>query len=192
MGCDIHTVGQIRGRDGKWETKRENIADEWRTYDSFAVLANVRNGSGFAGCDTGEGWKPIAEPRGLPEGFKMKYEDHIYDYDEKKKWMGDHSHSWVTLKELKDKIKTYKNKLYEIHGMISLEQYKQLQSGKIPDNWCEYTNAKDYVRTTWKVSCLKRLKWLTLVVKELELILECSYEDNIKDEDVRMVFGFDS
>ena len=32
----------------------------------FAILAGVRNGYGFAGCDTGDGFRPIAPPRGLP------------------------------------------------------------------------------------------------------------------------------
>lgn len=37
-----------------------------RNYDVFGILADVRNGSGFAGIDTGDGFVPIDSPRGLP------------------------------------------------------------------------------------------------------------------------------
>jgi hypothetical protein len=39
---------------------------KYRNYDVFAILANVRNGRGFAGVVTGGGFNPIAMPRGLP------------------------------------------------------------------------------------------------------------------------------
>lgn len=38
-----------------------------RNYDLFAILADVRNGRGFAGVKTGEGFVPISPPRGLPD-----------------------------------------------------------------------------------------------------------------------------
>ncbi len=37
-----------------------------RHYDVFAMLANVRNGFGFAGVDTGDGFEPLSDGRGLP------------------------------------------------------------------------------------------------------------------------------
>jgi hypothetical protein len=37
-----------------------------RNYDVFAILADVRNGRGFAGVDTGDGFVPIDNPRGFP------------------------------------------------------------------------------------------------------------------------------
>jgi len=37
-----------------------------RNYNWFAVLADVRNGRGFAGIKTGEGFDPIADPKGFP------------------------------------------------------------------------------------------------------------------------------
>lgn len=40
-----------------------------RNYDWFAILANVRNGRGFAGLYTGSGFDVIAEPRGYPENI---------------------------------------------------------------------------------------------------------------------------
>lgn len=37
-----------------------------RNYDVFGILADVRNGRGFAGSDTGDGFIPISLPKGLP------------------------------------------------------------------------------------------------------------------------------
>ena len=37
-----------------------------RNYNLFAILANVRNGTAFAGCKTGEGFNPISNPKGVP------------------------------------------------------------------------------------------------------------------------------
>lgn len=93
MGCDIHSFAEVR-KEGKWvkvgkvfpnpyhDPERPNSVEEdgfeWnakltdhpydcRNYDMFAILANVRNGRGFAGCDTGDGFRPIAMPRGMPK-----------------------------------------------------------------------------------------------------------------------------
>lgn len=38
-----------------------------RNYNVFGILADVRNGYGFAGVDTGDGFVPIDSPRGLPD-----------------------------------------------------------------------------------------------------------------------------
>jgi hypothetical protein len=68
-----------------------------RNYDLFAILANVRNGYGFAGCDTGDGFRPISMPKGLPEDISGTVEL------EAEKWAGDgHSHSYHTLQDLLD------------------------------------------------------------------------------------------
>jgi hypothetical protein len=49
--------------------KREFQADpsSARNYDWFAILADVRNGRGFAGVSTGEGFNVTAMPKGLPD-----------------------------------------------------------------------------------------------------------------------------
>lgn len=89
MGCDIHPHYEVR-RGGKWERhdargkyetgkyddgSPHTDYDKWwadplyigRNYDLFAILANVRNGVGFAGVRTGGGFTPIAMPRGIPQ-----------------------------------------------------------------------------------------------------------------------------
>ena len=108
MGCDIHAVVQVR-KEGKWETIDDRGPEgvtggyRWRVlsnrnYAVFSILANVRNFS------TAVPWPSIANPRGLPDEFGMEDECHTDamddDLDGEKMWMGDHSHSWVTLQEL--------------------------------------------------------------------------------------------
>lgn len=129
MGCDIHMAVEVR-RGGVWERalppveSRDPQMVEWaagddagtyyakqaetvwywrRSYNLFAVLANVRNGYGFAGTPTGNEVIPISEPRGLPDdmsaGVRRLLED-TPDHDEDDIWLGDHSHSWLTLDEV--------------------------------------------------------------------------------------------
>lgn len=66
MGTDIHSIAQVK-RDGQWVTVAIGIAGDQRNYNTFAMLANVRNGRGFAGCWTSTGFPVIHEPRGLPK-----------------------------------------------------------------------------------------------------------------------------
>lgn len=119
MGCDIHLIVQAR-RDGAWEDVVLNIDDEpgyrwvdedsydsfWepRSYATFALLAGVRH-------DTADGLIPISKPRGLPDDFECEdsrtmwgqgqYRSLIGDVERNGKDLGEHSHSWVTLAELK-------------------------------------------------------------------------------------------
>ncbi len=66
-----------------------------RNYDLFAILANVRNGRGFAGIKTGEGFNPISEPKGLPEDVSPEVKQSSDDWD-----VDGHSHSWHTVADL--------------------------------------------------------------------------------------------
>lgn len=70
MGTDIHSVAQVRN-DGKWTTVLQCVGGDRRNYDTFAQLANVRNGIGFAGITTGSGFDPLDMPRGFPEDFEI-------------------------------------------------------------------------------------------------------------------------
>lgn len=68
-----------------------------RNYDAFSILADVRNGYGFAGIPTGAGFKPIAEPKGIPDDasdyYRHKAEQRNGDH---------HSFSYFTVEELKN------------------------------------------------------------------------------------------
>jgi hypothetical protein len=112
MGCDIHFYTEKRNAEtGKWEfvgeVTREGEGDEkWvsgtslydgRSYNLFAILANVRNGRGFAGCKTGEGFAPISLPRGIPEDASAEYREIVDCWD-----CDGHSHSYHTLRQLLD------------------------------------------------------------------------------------------
>lgn len=95
MGCDIHTIAEVK-ENGVWKRNTDIIfknpyfdeteknkpkKEQWdfvlnefssnppssSNYDWFAILADVRNGIGFAGISTGEGFSVIAEPKGLPD-----------------------------------------------------------------------------------------------------------------------------
>lgn len=68
-----------------------------RNYGLFAILADVRNGTGFAGVKTGEPTTPIDLPRGLPDDASEVY------LAEVEHWGVDgHSHTYFTLAELLD------------------------------------------------------------------------------------------
>ncbi len=113
MGCDIHLYVEAR-ENGAWVSKDKWTPDEpeegeaprvrvdyhnriysGRNYNLFAILANVRNGYGFAGCDTGDGFVPISDPKGLPHDVSdlVRAESDAWDSD-------GHSHSWHAVADL--------------------------------------------------------------------------------------------
>jgi|SRR5690554_4435721 len=112
------------------ETKQPQ--EEWayngRNYNLFAILADVRNGIGFAGIKTGEGFNPISKPRGVPKDASDYYLQEV-DY-----WDGDgHSHSYHTLKQLKEYDWNQETVQY---GVIPENYYKELkESGENPEMW---------------------------------------------------------
>jgi hypothetical protein len=108
MGTDIHLYVEHRTPEG-WASCDAWGPDKYtegmvsvpygeqfytgRSYDLFAILADVRNGRGFGGIVTGSGFVPIAAPRGLP--FDMSPELEAYA-----EAACDHTPSWLTLAEL--------------------------------------------------------------------------------------------
>lgn len=113
MGCDIHFYVERRV-DGIWVSADKWTPDKYaeegetrltvdyddhfyngRNYDLFAIFADVRNGNGFAEVDTGDGFKPIASPKGLPSDISEQIflESEAYGCD-------GHSHSWHTVADL--------------------------------------------------------------------------------------------
>jgi hypothetical protein len=104
MGCDIHLYVERR-ENGAWITCDQWSKDEGddyphvdyqksfyrgRNYDLFAIFADVRNGRGFAGCETGDGFVPICAPRGVPDDCCPEYRAAVEGYGE-----DGHSHSWL-------------------------------------------------------------------------------------------------
>lgn len=173
-----------------------------RAYDVFAVLADVRNGVGFAGCNTGDGFQPISEPRGLPE-----------DMDEKsRKYLsGEHSQSWLLLSEVLA-TDAYWNKTTKKRGWVSVEEYKlwKASGAKWPRNYCgdvsggmvrhclphemdrylesgfPEAEAHYYCPLDWEVTYRESCRALWRVIPDIERI------DYRHPERIRLVFDFDS
>lgn len=115
MGCDIHLYAEHK-KNERWRPLRQPTESRYaegrkeypsefddRNYDVFAILANVRNGRGFAGAQTGTGFNPISDPRGLPEDLSAEFAAAHESLDDGPSlWFGDHSHSYLTLAELLD------------------------------------------------------------------------------------------
>lgn len=123
MGCDIHMYTEYH-RDGKWLPADAWAADtkygekpmripqhlrppQGRDYDFFGWLANVRNGT------WGEDFPVIAQPRGLPEDCCATIRAESIGWG-----CGGHSHSWLTLAELKAAWQTAKETRIKYSGAI--------------------------------------------------------------------------
>lgn len=145
MGCDIHSVFEVQGDDGVWraiyvenpteeeverlkwrtEDAKEDGKDppkglplEWdrRSYNVFSILADVRNGVGFAGIRTGRGFEPIAAGRGIPDDASPEIREKSDSYD-----VDGHSHTWVSLAEILDT--GWQNKVTALYGVVSVDEY---------------------------------------------------------------------
>lgn len=142
---DAHEVGDhavIATSNGRFQTDERHpcwsckgtkvVREQWwhdRNYNVFAILADVRNGTGFAGVRTSAGFAVIAEPRGVPadvsdevrqrieetgnrivsgriEWAGREDDDSLYERFEAtpEGWwdLGEHTPSWLTLAEIMD------------------------------------------------------------------------------------------
>ena len=227
MGCDIHIAIQRKETDGWREITYQDEPYDFqkekgvtirpgipvapagfhdRNYDLFGILADVRNGSGFAGVTTGEGWPSIAPGRGWPEGFNEESGGACPNYPEDgPRYMGDHSFTWVGLDELKafnwDGIGT------TLYGVVSAAQYENMMPGEKPTAWCGGVSGKDvqvydrpgyleakrmnrlakdsYVRIAWQESARSATgDWPGTVIPWLEQLAE--------GKPLRLIIGFDS
>ena len=161
MGTDIHMACEVK-RNGKWELVTDKVfKNSWyrpdseysweqeeytyipydnRCYNLFAILADVRNGTGFAGVKTGEAFNPISEPKGYPEDMCSELQSDVNgDYDEdaygsRPTLSNEHSASWLTLKELLD----YDwNQLHRNYGYVNEDTYRDfIMKGLHPESWC--------------------------------------------------------
>ena len=152
MGTDIHSIAQVQV-DGKWRTVAVGIGGDPRSYNMFAMLADVRNGYGFAGIKTSDPFPVIHERRGLPsdlalnedgDSLTIKSEDLLlsWDYggkrcdltsgrrscylgeDDNRMRMGDHSHSWCLLSELEFFVEQVASKHQStLYGIIDRAEY---------------------------------------------------------------------
>jgi len=156
MGCDIHTRveyfttvnGEQAWFDGDHYVRNKYFdgKDEWedeltvvdiyngRNYALFSTLAGVRNYG-----DT----EIIDEPRGIPSDANKFIKA---DYE---RWGCDaHTPSWFTLKELIDYQEA--EPVVKYSGMISPEASVNLDNGIYPEEWCQGTSIKTYIRREWE------------------------------------------
>jgi len=131
VGCDIHLYVEVK-RGKKWEVAYapESMRPEYdptgiaswyrgRNYDMFAVLADVRNGSGF---------DPIVEPRGVPGDCSKEVKAIV------KEWSSDgHSHSWLTVRELLDY--DWQGPTATHQGWVDTDEYGVFKEKGKPNSW---------------------------------------------------------
>lgn len=155
MGCDIHFYTEVKQPDGTWKLHGELVRDgddedSWvscseelydgRNYNLFAILADVRNGRGFAGIKTGEGFNPISDPRGVPDDASPEYKKIVEQWD-----CDGHSHSYHTLRQLLDFDWTQCTGLQgfvSVNGWLSWSRYRRAR-GFGPEEYCGGVNGPD-------------------------------------------------
>lgn len=144
-----------------------------RNYVLFALLADVRNGLDI---------KPLSKPKGIPKELSSDMDEYI------KEWGGDgHSHSWFTLKELKEidwnQIVDFEVHLtkedYLIYDKIkrlpyrSTERYFEDRPHKITLREFIFESCKEFIDT----------------IRDLENI---AHNEKVTEEQIRIVFFFDN
>ena len=111
-----------------------------RNYDLFAILANVRNGYGFAGVDTGDGFNPIAMPKGIPSNVSKVVRQ------EAERWGDDgHSHSYLTVKELLD---FNWNQTTTQRGVVSEKEYIMFKEKGVPEYYAGGVGGANIIHIT--------------------------------------------
>jgi hypothetical protein len=175
-----------------------------RNYDVFAILADVRNGHGFAGVETGEGFNSISSGRGVPDDVSEDVEEKL-GYDSHY-----HSVTYVTLRELVD----YDwNQTTTHYGVVSESEFRVWQEKGKPSSWSggvsggmvvhltneemdalingEYTREEGktyYTRVSWEETYAESASdFYPRCVEELKKL-----SDRTDLSDVRIVMGFDS
>jgi hypothetical protein len=218
MGCDIHSVAEVKVGESKygeefWEKAKcqfnsgydNKAVDEpiyQRNYDLFAILADVRNGCGFAGVKTGSGFEPITNPRGIPEDACTVIKAMCWDYGS-----DGHSHSHITLKELLEYDWKGQKTLHQ--GYVSLEVYKQFKetgnpypySGGVGGRSVIHVDNDEMDKLIKNDSFVEGKQYYTLIEWEATYYDSCKHFVDItipeleklgKPEDVRIVFFFDN
>lgn len=206
MGTDIHGVFQ-RQNNGAWSDVPSNY-EQGRHYQLFAVLANVRNGFGFAGIPTGEVVEPISQPRGLPDDFEVADGKlHPIDpnnlppwdrenYPDVTLWMGYHSFSWLTGEEMLAWFETAPSLLKT--GILSKDVYTSWDKVQPPSCYCASISGQGIVivdqdsaetTTDWThVLC----SWSSDLKQELAYFFDEVAKLVSEYGEIRFVFGFDS
>lgn len=190
-----------------WAGQPGKRREHWyhnRNYNVFAVLANVRNGYGFAGVMTGRGFNVIAEPRGLPEDLSYELEAHLANRVE-------HTPTWLNLREVEEfdwSQTTY------LCGVVNAREYLNWKKTGQPNSWgggisgpgiehvsneemdkfiadggeipkaSDWMTAKVYTRVEWEVTYEESCSDFLEAMKKLRA--------EYPKDNLRLVFYFDS
>ena len=189
MGCDIHTVVELK-KGNEW-VGIDELPEEFneRNYCTFAFLADVRNHFNTKGF----------KPKGYPDEMSEKSKKEL-----KEKWAGDsYSESYLTLRELDDCDKSdycsekcrivgaFYQKFKEFGGVLPKEMKveEEIISSSIIDI-IRQSVCPDVV-VKWQVSEDTQKK--TPVFRGIEALKEIAKKNNIDNfENIRIVFCFDN
>lgn len=209
MGTDIHFFAERKNANGQWECMHdedpkwggldESIFYSRRNYDLFSILADVRNGFGFAGVPTGTKFNPIDTDRGMPDDASPGVQE---QWDSR----GEHTPSWLLLSE----ILSYDwDQTTTKMGLLTDDEYAAWDHKTEPASYCggaggagvvvmdesDFVRLKQggdlppaerlYVRVQWEQSYrVSAAGFLKDTVPALQKLGD--------PEDVRVVFWFDS
>jgi hypothetical protein len=190
MGTDIHGVFQAK-IDNKWETVETEFEFN-RHYQLFAILADVRNGYGFAGIPTGDAVVPISEPKGLPKEKRIMEMEEMCDF-------GDHSFSWLSDKEMLD---WYNGPEITVGrcGIISRKAYIAWDGKTPPDDYC-YSRSGPGIRVINDSAVEKEMfpdytdvhiEWVENLKEGVKYFFDEVKRLKETHGEIRFVFGFDS
>lgn len=144
MGTDIHIA--VEAYDGTaWVSKTkfknddgymypESEVYDGQNYNLFAILANVRNGYGFAGVKTSDGFNFISTPKGIPEDASPEVSAWMANYD--------HTPSWLTVAEIMAFDWT---QVTTLTGVVDLAEWARWKAAGEPESWSGGISGPDIV-----------------------------------------------
>lgn len=199
MGTDIHLTVEAKIHNEDWRPLKRTLTvpndlfsesattydlgwGDGRNYNVFGMLANVRNGTGFAGVDMGDGFEPISMPRGFPENSR--------NYDERESSEYGHDHSWLSLRELLDlEGKGYWEKTTVHRGVLMRDELEQAKNDGIvksidgqrvtltraPRSWAgdiSGPDPKDIFRISWESTYRESAGWLPRTIQAMREVAD--------------------
>jgi hypothetical protein len=199
MGCDIHVYTEFK-RDGVWHS-----ADHWekskyseeetipmrfecfgsRNYALFSFLANVRQRT------WGNEVPVLAEPRGIPQDVSKRVREDA--------GLGDlHSLSFFTLTELRAGWEIYHKATIQYDAVVDTNDeatrgwlaLPEATRGSPPTGYCAGSSSATAVDAKWneplEMIIGDGIRQITRFLSRLSL------DEGVKDDEVRIVFGFDN
>lgn len=209
MGTDIHGIWQRLDMATQAWCDIASTYDQHRHYQLFAVLAGVRNGTGFAGVKTGDAVTPIAEQRGLPDDFALAgdYSHPISDEtcvmpEFRRKYlksnpasipvmdMGDHSHSWLAGEEMAAWFANAPTITQT--GVLSRAEYDAWDKVSQPESYCGGISGFGVVMHPAANWTHINVEWQQRLASELDYFFAEAARLSAEHGRIRFVFGFDS